>query len=49
MSDSSSAEIREARRDWVTEHRELYLRSGGAEGHIMDITDVGGLPSPPTA
>lgn len=44
MSDSSSAVIREARRDWVSEHREMYLRSGGTEGHIMDITAVGGLP-----
>src|SRR5688572_21272633 len=42
MSDDTSATIREARKDWVVEHRELYLRSGGAEGHIMDITPVGG-------
>jgi deazaflavin-dependent oxidoreductase (nitroreductase family) len=44
MSNESSAAIREARRDWVTEHREMYLRSGGAEGHIMDVTPVGGHP-----
>jgi len=44
MSDSSSAAIREARRDWVSEHRQMYLRSGGTEGHIMDLTAVGGLP-----
>ncbi len=42
MSDESSAAISAVRRDWVTEHREMYLRSGGAEGHIMDITPVGG-------
>ena len=42
MSDESSAEIRDARKDWVVEHREMYLRSGGAKGHIMDITAVGG-------
>jgi deazaflavin-dependent oxidoreductase (nitroreductase family) len=42
MSDDSSATIRDARRDWVTEHREMYLRSGGAKGHVMDITAVGG-------
>lgn len=42
MSDESSATIREARKDWVTEHREMYLRSGGAEGHVMDIVAVGG-------
>ena len=42
MTDESSAAIRESRRDWVTEHREMYLRSGGTEGHVMDITPVGG-------
>jgi len=42
MSDADSAAIRDTRKDWVTEHREMYLRSGGAEGHIMDITAVGG-------
>jgi len=42
MSDESSAAISSVRRDWVTEHREMYLRSGGAEGHIMDLTAVGG-------
>jgi len=28
---------------WVKEHRRLYLRSGGAQGHIMDITGAGGF------
>jgi deazaflavin-dependent oxidoreductase (nitroreductase family) len=42
MSDASSAEISKVRRDWSAEHREMYLRSGGAQGHIMDITAVGG-------
>jgi deazaflavin-dependent oxidoreductase (nitroreductase family) len=42
MSDASSGAIRETRRDWVVEHREMYLRSGGTQGHIMDITAVGG-------
>ena len=42
MSDETSSALKESRRDWVTEHREMYLRSGGAEGHIMDITAVGG-------
>lgn len=42
MSDDTSAAIRETRRDWITEHREMYLRSGGAQGHIMDVTAVGG-------
>jgi deazaflavin-dependent oxidoreductase (nitroreductase family) len=44
MSDKSSGEIRDTRKDWMTEHREMYLRSGGAEGHIMDLTAVGGHP-----
>lgn len=44
MSDESSAEIKDARKDWVVEHRENYLRSGGAQGHIMDLTAVGGRP-----
>ena len=42
MTDESSSEIRETRRDWISEHREAYLQSGGAKGHIMDITAVGG-------
>ncbi len=42
MSDADSAAIRATRKDWVQEHREMYLRSGGAQGHIMDITPVGG-------
>lgn len=42
MSDETMQVIREARRDWVFEHREMYLTSGGIEGHIMDITAVGG-------
>lgn len=42
MSNDSSAVIRDARRDWVVEHRESYLRSGGAQGHIMDVSAVGG-------
>jgi deazaflavin-dependent oxidoreductase (nitroreductase family) len=42
MSNDTSAAISAVRRDWVSEHRDLYLSSGGAEGHIMDITAVGG-------
>jgi deazaflavin-dependent oxidoreductase (nitroreductase family) len=42
MSDESSAAIAATRKDWVAEHREMYLKSGGVEGHIMDITAVGG-------
>lgn len=42
MSDESSAAIRDTRKDWVVEHRDMYLNSGGAKGHIMDVTAVGG-------
>jgi deazaflavin-dependent oxidoreductase (nitroreductase family) len=42
MSDETMQVIREARRDWVSEHRDMYLESGGVKGHIMDITAVGG-------
>lgn len=42
MTDASSAEIAVARRDWKTEHLDLYLGSGGAEGHIVDVSDIGG-------
>jgi deazaflavin-dependent oxidoreductase (nitroreductase family) len=42
MSDESSAAIAATRKDWVQEHREMYLKSGGVEGHIMDIRPVGG-------
>ena len=42
MSDESSAAISATRKDWAAEHREKYLKSGGAEGHIEDLTPVGG-------
>ena len=42
MSDADSAAISAVRKDWVSEHREMYLTSGGVQGHIMDITPVGG-------
>lgn len=42
MTDASSAEIAVARRDWKTDHLGMYLTSGGAEGHIVDVSDIGG-------
>jgi len=42
MSDESSAEIAAVRREWKHEHLDMYLGSGGAQGHIMDLTAVGG-------
>jgi deazaflavin-dependent oxidoreductase (nitroreductase family) len=44
MSTDSSAAIRDTRKNWMVTHREDYLRSGGADGHIMDLTAVGGTP-----
>jgi deazaflavin-dependent oxidoreductase (nitroreductase family) len=42
MSNESAAAIRRERRDWAAKHCEMYLRSGGAEGHVIDITEAGG-------
>ncbi len=42
MSDETSAEIAAARKDWKTEHMEMYIGSGGTQGHIMDVTAVNG-------
>ena len=42
MSNSSYEEIAKARRNWKEEHLSAYLRSAGAEGHVMDLTDIGG-------
>jgi deazaflavin-dependent oxidoreductase (nitroreductase family) len=36
-------EIERTRLDWLEQHRGSYLASGGAEGHIIDLTDIGGL------
>ena|ERR1700761_6029850 len=42
MSDATMAEIAKARRSWKEDHLGMYLRSGGAEGHIVDVSDIGG-------
>src|ERR1700684_2676410 len=42
MGDADAAAIRAARGDWVSEHLEIYLTSGGTRGHIMDVSAVGG-------
>jgi len=42
MSDATMAEIAKARRSWREDHLGMYLRSGGAEGHIVDVSDIGG-------
>ena len=35
-------EIERSRRDWLTEHLQSYLQSGGARGHIVDLRPIGG-------
>ena len=42
MSDESYLEIARARRNWKTEHLDRYLGSGGVDGHIVDVSDIGG-------
>jgi deazaflavin-dependent oxidoreductase (nitroreductase family) len=42
MTDESSAAIAVTRRDWKTDHLGMYLDSDGAEGHIVDVRDIGG-------
>ena len=38
-----TTQIEASRRDWVAEHHQMYLRSGGTEGHIVDLSVIGGL------
>ncbi|MCV7411604.1 nitroreductase [Mycobacterium florentinum] len=42
MGDAEAAAIRAARGNWVNDHLETYLASGGTRGHIMDVSAVGG-------
>lgn len=42
MNDADGAAIRADRADWTREHLESYLSSGGAKGHILDLSSVGG-------
>lgn len=42
MSDADAQAIRAKRGDWVREHLTEYLTSGGARGHIVDVSEVGG-------
>jgi deazaflavin-dependent oxidoreductase (nitroreductase family) len=42
MSDADAAAIRSARGDWAQEHTQTYLNSGGTQGHILDLSSVGG-------
>jgi deazaflavin-dependent oxidoreductase (nitroreductase family) len=42
MSNATYAEIAKARRNFKDDHLGMYLKSGGAEGHIVDVSDIGG-------
>lgn len=42
MSEATVPGRRVPRGDIMARHREIYLRSGGAEGHIMDLSFAGG-------
>ena len=42
MGDADAAAIRADRGDWMREHLAMYLQSGGARGHIVDLSSVGG-------
>ena len=42
MADSDAAAIRASRADFAAQHLATYLETGGAQGHILDLGDVGG-------
>jgi deazaflavin-dependent oxidoreductase (nitroreductase family) len=42
MGDADAASIRARRGDWMSEHLDMYLSSGGTRGHIVDVSSVGG-------
>ena len=42
MSNATYVEIAKVRRNWKEEHLDMYLGSGGAKGHIVDVSDIGG-------
>lgn len=37
-------EAESSRLDFISEHRRTYIQSGGAQGHILSMADIGGLP-----
>lgn len=47
MSTPSSEEFLRNRVKWIADHRALYIRSGGTQGHIMNLTSVSGRPFTP--
>lgn len=42
MNDQTSAEMFKQGIDWLSNHRRLYLSSGGRQGHLIDLTFSGG-------
>lgn len=42
MTDADAAAIRAARGNWISEHLDTYLSSGGTRGHILDLSEAGG-------
>ncbi|MEE2852584.1 MAG: nitroreductase/quinone reductase family protein [Actinomycetota bacterium] len=42
MADPDAAAMQATRANWISEHLEIYLTSRGAQGHIFDLTAVGG-------
>jgi deazaflavin-dependent oxidoreductase (nitroreductase family) len=44
MSDEIGAKILRDGRDFIEDHLQRYLRSGGTEGHIVDVSHVVGYP-----
>ncbi|WP_319430868.1 nitroreductase/quinone reductase family protein [Mycobacterium sp. RTGN5] len=42
MADADAAALRASRADWTAQHLATYLESGGAQGHILNLNDVGG-------
>lgn len=45
---TSMTEVERRTLEAVAAHRDLYLRTGGTEGHVRDFTFVGGHPFGPT-
>ncbi|OBK13985.1 nitroreductase/quinone reductase family protein [Mycobacterium asiaticum] len=42
MGDADAAAIRAQRANWMQHHLATYLNSGGTQGHIVDLSDLGG-------
>ncbi|BDB42737.1 MULTISPECIES: nitroreductase/quinone reductase family protein [Mycobacterium] len=42
MGDADAAAVRAEGGDWMKEHLAIYLDSGGAQGHIVDLSAIGG-------